>query len=191
MTVTLSSSDLSELTVPATVDIPAGAASAIFDVTVVDDLDVDGDRPATVTASAAGVGSGTATITVVDAGDTFTPPALVTLNEIWADDAGGDNVEYVELFGTPGASLSGLSLIVISGSTGFEDTVNYSYEFSTEVIPNDGFFLIAAGLDDLADVVESANFLPNFTVTYALVPTADFFVEDGKVTAALSGCVGR
>ena len=184
LTVSLSSDDTSELTVPATVEIPAGAASATFDATVVDDTNVDGDRAVVVMASAPGVGSGSTGITVVDAGDTFTPPALVTLNEIWADDAGGDQVEYVELFGTPGASLSGLSLIVVSGGTGFENQVVYSYEFTTEVIPNDGFFVIAAGLDSEADVIEPINFLPNFAVTYALVPTADFFTEDGELTVA-------
>jgi len=48
--VALSSSDPTEATVPATVTIPAGGTSASFDVTVVDDAEIDGDRTATITA---------------------------------------------------------------------------------------------------------------------------------------------
>lgn len=185
LTVTLTSGDLTEIIVPDSVEIPAGSASATFDVTVVDDTQVDGDRVASVSASAPSgtfVGSGTGSITVLDAGDTFSPPALVTLNEIWADDSGGDTVEYVELFGTPGASLSGLSLISVSGSGGFDITVILQIEFTDEVIPADGYFLIAAGLDDEADLIQPINFLVNSAVTYALVPTADLFTENSVLT---------
>ena len=193
LVVTLSSNDITELTVPATVEIPAGAASITFDATVVDDTNVDGDRAVVVMASAAGIGSGnTEIVSVNDAGDTFTPPALLTINEMWADDAGGDNVEYLELFGTPGASLSGLSLIVVSGGTGFENQVAYSFECpTTEVIPNDGFFVIAAGLDSEADVIQPINFLPNFAVTYAIVPTARFLHRKWRFDGSVSGSVTK
>ena len=64
--ITLVSSDETELTVPATVTIPAGQASATFDLTVVDDVDLDGDNDVTVTASADGLVSVGATFTVLD-----------------------------------------------------------------------------------------------------------------------------
>ncbi len=48
--VALSSTDPTEATVPATVTIPEGSTSASFDVTIVDDAEIDGDRTATITA---------------------------------------------------------------------------------------------------------------------------------------------
>ena len=33
----------------------------------------------------------------------------ISVNEYWADDAGSDDVEFAELFGTPGESLDGIS----------------------------------------------------------------------------------
>ncbi|MBN1855279.1 MAG: S8 family serine peptidase, partial [Pirellulales bacterium] len=50
LVVTLHSDDTSELEVPATVTILAGQTSAMFDATIVDDLDHDGAQTATVTA---------------------------------------------------------------------------------------------------------------------------------------------
>lgn len=52
LTVNLSSSDTTEISVPATVIIPAGASSAQFAVTAVDDVILDGTQTATVTARA-------------------------------------------------------------------------------------------------------------------------------------------
>ena len=60
LTVTLSSSDTTEATVPATVTIPANQASATFTVTGVNDTLLDGTQTATITATAAGYVSGSA-----------------------------------------------------------------------------------------------------------------------------------
>ncbi|MCG3150312.1 MAG: hypothetical protein PCFJNLEI_03795 [Verrucomicrobiae bacterium] len=64
--VNLSSSDLTELTVPATVTIAAGQVTTSFPVTVVDDTETDGDQPVTITAGASGFVPGTAATTVRD-----------------------------------------------------------------------------------------------------------------------------
>ncbi|MBE0545906.1 MAG: pre-peptidase C-terminal domain-containing protein, partial [Verrucomicrobia bacterium] len=64
--VTLVSSDPSELTVPPTVTIPAGAFSAQFNAASVADGETDGNQTVTVTASAAGLTAGAAQITVSD-----------------------------------------------------------------------------------------------------------------------------
>ncbi|MBA4150027.1 MAG: M36 family metallopeptidase [Verrucomicrobia bacterium] len=64
--VTLNSSDASEITVPATVIIFAGATNAFFDITVVNDADLDGTQHATITASAVGYGAAARTISVFD-----------------------------------------------------------------------------------------------------------------------------
>ncbi|MBL8820660.1 MAG: pre-peptidase C-terminal domain-containing protein, partial [Planctomyces sp.] len=52
LVVTLTSSDTSELTVPATVTIPAGSASTTFAINAVDDTVVDGSQTATISATA-------------------------------------------------------------------------------------------------------------------------------------------
>jgi hypothetical protein len=66
LTVALGSSDTTELTVPASVVIPAGQTTATFMATAVNDTDADGSQNATVTASATGFTSGGATIAVHD-----------------------------------------------------------------------------------------------------------------------------
>lgn len=65
-TANLSSSDISEATVPASVVIPAGQLSATFPITAVDDLIADGAQQATITASAEGYGSAAQILTVMD-----------------------------------------------------------------------------------------------------------------------------
>jgi hypothetical protein len=66
LTVSLSSSDETEATVPPTVGIPAGAVSATFPVNTVQDQEVDGDQTVTLRASAAGFSPGEATLVVSD-----------------------------------------------------------------------------------------------------------------------------
>ncbi len=79
--VTLTSSDPSSATVPATVIMPAGQSSVTFPVTVIDDAVLNGNRSVLLTASTAGYTSGTATLTVNDnetATLTVTAPASAT-----------------------------------------------------------------------------------------------------------------
>ncbi|MCY2927241.1 MAG: LEPR-XLL domain-containing protein, partial [Planctomycetota bacterium] len=66
LVVALTSSDLTELTAPATVTIPAGQTSATFDLTLVDDALYDGTQTVTVTASAPGFVNGSKTMSVAD-----------------------------------------------------------------------------------------------------------------------------
>ncbi len=62
----LSSSDTTEIQVPATMTIPAGQTSAVFTATVVDDNQIDGSQNATVTAHVQNWTDGSASITVLD-----------------------------------------------------------------------------------------------------------------------------
>ena len=66
VTVSLASSDTTELTVPATVTIPAGNSSVTFTPTAVDDSVIDGTRSVNVTASVAGWNNGTSAINITD-----------------------------------------------------------------------------------------------------------------------------
>ncbi|MFV2070795.1 MAG: hypothetical protein ACC645_27830, partial [Pirellulales bacterium] len=66
LTVTLASSDTTELAVPSPVEIPAGTAQVQVPVQGLDDAEIDGDQPVTVTATATGFNTGTATLIVSD-----------------------------------------------------------------------------------------------------------------------------
>ena len=66
LVVSLVSDNPSQLTVPASITIPAGASSATFSATVVDDTATDGTQNATVTASAGGVSDSTKTVAIAD-----------------------------------------------------------------------------------------------------------------------------
>lgn len=66
VTVSLTSSDTTELTVPATVTIAAGASSATFPVAPVADGEVDGDATVTVSASATGYAGASVEVTVTN-----------------------------------------------------------------------------------------------------------------------------
>ncbi|MBN2475542.1 MAG: lamin tail domain-containing protein [Pirellulales bacterium] len=66
LVVSLVSDNVAEVNVPETVTIPAGAMSATFDVTVVDDAACDGARTVTITAAADGFLNGDDTMRVAD-----------------------------------------------------------------------------------------------------------------------------
>ena len=78
LSVALASGDLTEATVPPSVVIAAGAATATFAVTPVDDAVPDGTQSATVTATA-GLAAATATLTVSD-NDPANPAIEVTID---------------------------------------------------------------------------------------------------------------
>ncbi|MFO0820326.1 MAG: ELWxxDGT repeat protein [Pirellulales bacterium] len=64
--VSLAGSDASEISVPTTLTIPAGQASASISITAVDDSLLDGTQTATITATAAGYVAGSASISITD-----------------------------------------------------------------------------------------------------------------------------
>jgi subtilisin-like proprotein convertase family protein len=66
LVVDLTSSDTTELLVPAQVTIPVGRTSVSFPVDAVDDTILDGDQTVTVTASATGFNSSFTNVTVID-----------------------------------------------------------------------------------------------------------------------------
>jgi len=66
LVVSLASANTAELTVPASVTIEAGQASATFAISVLDDAVYDANQAVAITASAAAFASGSATVTVVD-----------------------------------------------------------------------------------------------------------------------------
>ena len=68
----------SEITVPATVTIIAGQTSATFDLTVIDDTEIDGTQTVTVAASVAGWISSSDTVGVYDNDGFNTSPSITS-----------------------------------------------------------------------------------------------------------------
>ena len=76
----------------------------------------------------------------------------IRINEIRSDQSGGDDDEYIELIGPPGASMCGLALIII-GDSGEDDGVLEEVIYLTGfTIPDDGLFLITEDSFDLFDL---------------------------------------
>ena len=113
-------------------------------------------------------------------------PEKVVINAVLGSTTGADS-EYIELFGTPGASLDGLSLIVVESddqpSKGDIDT-RIDLE-AGDVIGDNGFFLLANGNAETAFGVTANKTLPdnsieNSSYTLALVETSS--LSGGAVT---------
>ena len=115
LVVGLSSGDATEATVPASVTIEAGQTSAVFNVSVVDDSEIDGSKTATITASASGWASGIDTIQV---SDNETKTLTVTIPESAIEGAG---------------ALSGAGTVSIPGTLSENLVVGLSSGDSTEV----------------------------------------------------------
>lgn len=92
LTVTLGNSGATDLTVPATVTIPAGADSATFNLSAIDNLVADGNRQVTVTASAIGLLDSSLFINVVD---NETASLLLSLAKIAISENGGNTTGTV------------------------------------------------------------------------------------------------
>ncbi|MDB4433739.1 hypothetical protein N9142_01205 [Akkermansiaceae bacterium] len=113
--VTLVSSDETELTVPAVVTILAGQGSASFDLTVVDDIDLDGDNEVSVTASAAGFVSADATFTVID-NEMPLPQLSLSADPTAILEAGGTSVITVDSTTNPDAGTYTFDVTVSDGT---------------------------------------------------------------------------
>lgn len=101
------------------------------------------------------------------------------INEVLASHTGTDNTEFVEIFGTPGFSLAGLSLIIVESDAIGLGTIDRRLDFGAgDVIGSNGFFLVGnpAGLASVygvtPDIDIAADYLENSSLTVALVETA-------------------
>ncbi|MEM8588344.1 MAG: endonuclease/exonuclease/phosphatase family protein [Pseudomonadota bacterium] len=96
----------------------AGEASAVIQVVVEGDVDVEANETFQITLSNATNGAtildGEAIGTIVNDDPAFAP-GDVLINEF--RNGGGSNDEFFELSGTPGTSLDGLTLIILSGES--------------------------------------------------------------------------
>ena len=122
-----------------------------------------------------------------DGGGGGDEPAIV-LNEVLGSTTGTDS-EYVELFGTPGASLAGLSVIVVESDAGASaGAIDFRADLEAgTALGGNGFFLLA---NDTAaqtygvapDAAIGENSIENSSYTIALVETAS--LSGGAVTGS-------
>ena len=111
----------------------------------------------------------------------------VLLNEFLASHTGSDTTEFVELYGVPGTSLAGLSLVAVEGdSTTAPGTVDTRVDFPASAhLGGNGFFLVgnpvglAAAYHVTPDLAWPTDSLENGSQTLALVETASL----GSATA--------
>ena len=114
----------------------------------------------------------------------------VLLNEVLASHTGSDTTEFVELYGTPGASLAGLSLVAVEGDTLGAGTIDVRIDFgATAHLGGNGFFLVGnpAGLLShygvVPDLAIANDTLENSSLTLALVRTSSV----GGTTTLVTG----
>jgi len=99
------------------------------------------------------------------------PPEPVFINEVRVDQASSDNDEYFELIGVAGASLDGLTYIVIGDGSGGSGVVESISDLAGYAIPTDGIFLAGESSMTIAvpDAILSLGFENSDNVTHMLV----------------------
>ena len=111
--VTLSSSDTTEATVPASVTIPKGYSFAQFSITPVPDTTLDGTKATvTITASAAGFVSGSASVQVVD------PSVIVKIFPANISEAAGRRPGLGVVYLNTGPATADTVITLTSSNTG-------------------------------------------------------------------------
>ena len=112
LVVALSSNNIGKVIVPASVTIPAGQSSAAFDLSIVDNLVLDGSQTSGITASSIGFDSAAATVVVQDnetASLSLTVPSSVS--------EGAGSIQGTVTMSAPPATAVAISLSCSSPST--------------------------------------------------------------------------
>jgi hypothetical protein len=99
------------------------------------------------------------------------PPPAVLISEIRIDQPSTDNDEYFELAGAPGASLDGVTYLVIGDGTGGSGVIEAVVDLTGSAISGSGFFVAAESTFTLgtADLTANLNFENSDNVTHLLV----------------------
>jgi hypothetical protein len=113
-------------------------------------------------------------------------PPVVRLSEIFVNPPGSDNgQEFIELAGTPGASLNDYALLVVEGDGTGAGVVDYALDFAGQSLGTNGLYLRRDGA--AAIIVGSAPALfvgPNAATTVQVVDFAPD-LENGSYTFLL------
>ena len=206
LTVTLQVNDGSEVSVPVSVVIPAGASSASFDIAAIDDLIVDGTQTVTISATAAGHVGTSATLNVTDddvAGFSIIGGGVLTVDEsgstqtfgvvlnaapltnvvitITSDDLTEATVAPATLTFTP-ANWNVAQLVTLSG---IDDLVDDEAQFSTITVSVD-----ASASDDAFDSIASNTVLAltfdDDTAGIKFTPNTGLLIVEGSVTDSVA-----
>ena len=167
LVVTLSSSDTTEATVPATVTILANQTSANFDVTAVNDTFPDGSKTVTITASAADATTPTSSLTVTDDGDVLDTSFMLT------------EVQSNQSATKPTTANDYWELTNISGVT--KDISGYSWHDSGRSGAAAQAYKLPPGTSIAAgeSVIFTATPAADFRAWWGLVPTVQVFTSTG------------
>lgn len=109
---------------------------------------------------------------------TAATPALqageILINEVDSDTPGADAAEFVELFGPPSTSLTGLVVVFFNGSAG--DTSYAAFDLDGRTTDANGFFVLGNTAVANVDLVFAGNLLQNGADAVALyqADAADF-----------------
>jgi hypothetical protein len=96
----------------------------------------------------------------------------VKINELRIDQPSDDNDEYLELFGTPGESLDGVSYVILGDGSAGTGEVELALDLTGQMVGATGFFLVAEDADTFgsaADLELSINLENSDNVTHLLV----------------------
>ena len=98
-------------------------------------------------------------------GESNVPPLEIVINEVDADTAGSDDMEFVELFGTPNGLLDGLVLVLYNGN----GDISYgAFDLDGFSLNAGGFFVLGNTLVPNVDLVLADNTLQNGADAVAL-----------------------
>ncbi|MCH7225194.1 lamin tail domain-containing protein [Haloferula sp. A504] len=185
-TVTLTSNDTGEATVPLTADFLVGEDTVDVTVTAVDDSIFDG--PQTVTFTAAGVGffDGTADLTV---NDDFADNADLIINEIYPNnfdlDLNGDGIangadEFIELVNTSGSPLD------ISGWTiSDESSLRHTFAPGT-ILGTDCAILVFDELPPTTTGIDGTQAVAASTGSLSLNPADTLTIQDNTAAVVMT-----
>lgn len=123
------------------------------------------------------------------AGRSNVPAPAIAINEIAVSTTSTD-WEFFELFGAPGTSLDGLSLLQVSG----DGTILSNIDLSGQSLNSDGFFLAAspeaeADLGAVPDLGFPNNTFNNQSSTYVLAEGSAAFTEGLDLDAENDGVI--
>lgn len=105
-------------------------------------------------------------------GPSATAQITMQINEIYASHTGADDMEFIELKGTPKLKLDSYMILIVEGDGSNAGTLDRAWDLSGEVMPDDGYFVFGDSGVANVDVVKSGS-IENGTDTFYLVRTKD------------------
>ncbi len=109
-------------------------------------------------------------------------PAITPLgfNEIYANHAGAQTLEYIEIKGTPGAPLTDLFVLIVEGDGAAAGTLDRIVPLGGNLIPPSGYLVIGdAAVANVNIVLGASDTIENGTETFYIVRAANPLALNG------------